>query len=94
MPCFALGKVLFSAPGLTGTSNDMKKILFFTLAAVLAWNSYLSADQRPWENENLPRQERIEALLDAMTVDEKMAQLLYASPYKGDRVKLGLPDDQ
>jgi beta-glucosidase len=38
------------------------------------------AAERTWEDSSLPRAERIAALLDAMTVEEKMAQLLADAP--------------
>ena len=39
-----------------------------------------AATEQRWEDSSLPRAERIAALLDAMTVEEKMAQLLADAP--------------
>lgn len=54
------------------------KILLISLLLQVSVCAY--AQQHPWHNESLPDQERIEALLAAMTVDEKMSQLLADSP--------------
>ena len=59
----------------------MSKILatVLTLMIAPAVLPAVAAD-RPWQDENLPRAERIAALLEAMTVEEKMAQLLADAP--------------
>ena len=54
------------------------KILLVSLLLQVSVCAY--AQQHSWHNESLPDQERIEALLAAMTVDEKMSQLLADSP--------------
>lgn len=40
----------------------------------------LGAAEQPWQNNKLPSQARIDALLEAMTVEEKMGQLLADAP--------------
>ena len=39
-----------------------------------------TAQDHPWNNEALPDSERVEALLQAMTTEEKLGQLLYNAP--------------
>ncbi len=39
-----------------------------------------NAQERPWLDSNLPNETRIQSLLDAMTVEEKMGQLLADAP--------------
>ena len=52
---------------------------FAVMAALICVGS-LQAQDRPWQDENLPSEARVQALLDAMTVEEKMSQLLATSP--------------
>jgi len=64
----------------------MSRILLSLLIAVCL---PVAAAERPWENPDLPRAERIAALLEAMTPEEKMAQLLDAAPAIP---RLGIPE--
>ena len=50
------------------------------MLAVIATTSVSFADDRPWKDASLPDDARIEALLDAMTIEEKMGQLLNDAP--------------
>ena len=56
----------------------MLKILFVVISIIFAGN--LQAQDRPWLNTDLPDEARAQALLDAMTVEEKMGQLLMNAP--------------
>lgn len=55
----------------------MKYLLFLFLLHI---SLCAQAEQHPWHDESLPNQQRIDALLGAMTVEEKISQLLYDSP--------------
>ena len=52
----------------------------FVLLAALIFVSNLQAQDRPWQDETLPMEARVLVLLDAMTVEEKMGQLLATAP--------------
>ena len=65
----------------------MSRFLLTLLIAVTCLPA--SAAGRPWEDTALPRAERIAALLEAMTPEEKMAQLLDAAPAIP---RLGIPE--
>ena len=56
----------------------MKRILM--TAAILGLAACTFADDRPWLDTTLSDEARIEALLAAMTVEEKMGQLMYDAP--------------
>jgi beta-glucosidase len=50
------------------------------LFAVLLGTVNLQAEDRPWLDDRLPGDERVQSLIDAMTVEEKMAQLQADAP--------------
>jgi beta-glucosidase len=52
----------------------------FVVLAVLIFAGGVQAQERPWLNAGLPNETRIQAVLDAMTVEEKMGQLLADAP--------------
>jgi beta-glucosidase len=52
----------------------------FMILAVLIFAGSAQAQDRPWMDTGLPDETRIQALLDAMTIEEKMSQLLATSP--------------
>ena len=54
-----------------------KSILIFLL---FAGTLSLQAQNRPWEDTSIPRSERIESLIQAMTVEEKIDQLVNGAP--------------
>lgn len=47
---------------------------------LLAFLSNIAAAEHPWEDTAEPQSVRIESLLDAMTVEEKMGQLMHDAP--------------
>lgn len=51
----------------------------FLLATLLLVGD-VRAEEQPWHDSTLPHEKRIQALLDVMTVEEKMSQLLADSP--------------
>lgn len=53
--------------------------MLLALTAVFSVSTVL-AEPRPWENAGLSDAERVEHLLEAMTIDEKMGQLMYNAP--------------
>jgi beta-glucosidase len=53
---------------------------FLSLCASIFWATEPAAQDRPWNDENLPDTKRVEALLEAMTTEEKMGQLLFDAP--------------
>jgi len=52
----------------------------YMVLALLIFTSALHADDWPWLDTGLPDETRIQSLLDAMTVEEKMGQLLATAP--------------
>jgi len=52
----------------------------FMVLAVLIFAGSAQAQDRPWMDTGLPDEARIQSLLDAMTIEEKMSQLLATSP--------------
>ena len=48
----------------------------FVALMTLVFITGLHAQDRPWLDTSLPNEARIQSLLDAMTVEEKMGQLL------------------
>lgn len=52
----------------------------FMILALLLFTAAVQAQDRPWLDTSLPDETRIQALLDAMTVEEKMGQLLATAP--------------
>ena len=52
----------------------------FVVLLALLFMTTVHADERLWLDSNLPNETRIQSLLDAMTVEEKMSQLLATSP--------------
>jgi len=52
----------------------------FAMLVALFFMAGANAQERPWLDSNLPNETRIQSLLDAMTVEEKMGQLLADAP--------------
>ena len=59
----------------------MKKNIIITLLFLtqLTLQSQTSCDSKPWLNTSLSFDERVELLIDCLTLDEKVSQLLHAS---------------
>jgi len=55
----------------------IRRLMIFTF---LLFTAAVHAQDRPWLDTSLPDDTRIQALLDAMTVEEKMGQLLETAP--------------
>jgi beta-glucosidase len=55
-------------------------IKYIVLSAVFFGIANLQADDRPWLNDRLPADERVQSLIEALTIEEKMAQLQADAP--------------
>ena len=59
----------------------MNSLIRYSISCFLLISSFMVwAEDRPWLDESRPADERVQSLLDVMTVEEKMAQLLYDAP--------------
>lgn len=67
----------------------MKKILIATAAILTLGSAQMTAQNFPYKNPTLPREERIEDLVKRLTLDEKIDMMMNAS--KGVE-RLGIPD--
>lgn len=67
----------------------MKKILIAVAAILTLGSAQMTAQNLPYKNPNLPREERIEDLVKRLTLDEKIDMMMNAS--KGVE-RLGIPD--
>jgi len=52
----------------------------FVFLALLIFAGGLQAKDQPWTDEGLSNEDRVQALLDVMTIEEKMSQLLATAP--------------
>lgn len=55
-----------------------KSLLFSALLTVSVWSA--GAQSRPWTDTSLAAEERVESLIQTMTTDEKLAQLVNGAP--------------
>jgi beta-glucosidase len=60
------------------TVRMRKHVLFLIGFWLVAWSAF--AQERPWMNEKLSVEERVELLIHVMTTEEKLSQLLDESP--------------
>lgn len=69
----------------------MKEIIY-TLTSILLFSSYLSgqsATQFPYQDTSLPLEKRVDLLVSAMTLDEKIGQMVHGAPAIE---RLGVPE--
>lgn len=61
-------------------SMSIRATHLLTILAAALFATATQAEERPWQDTSLSDEVRIQALLDVMTVEEKMGQLLADSP--------------